>query len=36
LGDVDGDHHHHNAEVAADAGPTDAEFHSATPSTLAW
>jgi hypothetical protein len=33
-GDAD-DHHHHNAEVAADAAPTVAESRSAEPSTLA-
>jgi hypothetical protein len=36
LGDTDGDHHHHSAEVAADADPTIAESHSDEPSVLAW
>jgi hypothetical protein len=36
LGDADGDHHHHSAEVAADAEPTVTESHSAEPSVLAW
>jgi hypothetical protein len=34
LGDAD-DHHHHNAEVAADAEPNVARSHSAEPSALA-
>jgi hypothetical protein len=36
VGDADGDHHHHSAEVAAEAERTVAESHSAEPPVLAW
>jgi hypothetical protein len=36
LGDIDGDHHHHSAEVVAVAEPIATESHSAEPLVLAW